>query len=297
MLYLFFFILLIFSVFTKHIMLRWIFMEILTFFSIFLCINNNIDYKNLISLFKYIIIQAWVRLLLIFFFFFFFYPELWFTLLCVKLRRFPRYKWVPELLPKIKILYFFIILTFPKVYPIILFNLIYLSNFNILKFFSVMCLFVGNFRALYSINFKAFFSYASISQIRWFFFCIYYSTLLNFIFFFLYIIIIYYFFYIFKNINYSYYNIINWENSLVFLSYGRLPIRIPFFMKYIVIIVFTQYFIYFFFFLFLYYLYFFTFIRFTWYNMYYNNFIFIKYSRTFIFLYIIIFPLYLFYYI
>ena len=272
--------------FVKNLIWGWVCIEILTFFSVFFLLYKNFDFFFLKNILKFLLIQAWIRFLFIFFFFFFQSPDVLFILFSIKLRRFPRHIWIPDLFPRFTILNILILLILPKIYPLFFFNFFFFFNPILIKCIAFLTMLIRSCRFLFSNNFKNFFAYSSVAQIGWFIICVTFSTDLIIFFFFTYIIILSFFYYFFlerKNITLQFH--------LILLIYRRLPLRLPLYLKFLPLVNYNIYF-FFFFFLLLYYFFFFSFVRYTWNNTHFlfNN------NKQSMHLSIILLPLFFFFF-
>lgn len=252
----FFFIIFTFSLFFfKNIFYSWITIEILTLITVFICLNNN-NIKNTMKLFYYLMIHTFLGFILIYLIIFSYNSNIILLFLCAKLGRFPRIIWIPEIMPFFSTKNFFILLSLPKVYPMLFFFFLEIDNIILITVISFFSIFFRSFRSLFSNNFKNFFTYARISQLGFFFFILIIKISFILLFFILYFIVLSFFFLNNKKT-------INFLPILCFLSYRRLPFRLPFYFKYITILNLRNRFIFFFIFL-LYYLFIVVFLRFVW---------------------------------
>ena len=249
--------------FFKNIIYSWIAMEILTLVIVFFCSKNN-TVKNIIKLFYYLIIHTLLGFILIYLIIFSYERNIIFLLLCAKLGRFPRF-WIPEVMPFFSNKNFFILISLPKLYPMLFFFFLNIDNADVIKIISFFSIFFRSIRSLFSNDFKKFFTYARISQIRFFFLVLIVKISLFLLFVILYFIVLVFFY---KNMIKN----INFLSIICFLSYRRLPFRLPFYFKYIVILNLRNRFIFFFFFFF-YYLFILVFLRYT---IYFNK----KYRKS-----------------
>nr|CAX68867.1 NADH dehydrogenase subunit 2 [Diplosoma listerianum] len=284
----FFFIIFMFSLlFFKNMFYSWMTMEILTLIIVFICCKNN-NVKNIMKLFYYLMIHTFLGFILIYLIMFSYNNNIILLFLCAKLGGFPGMFWMPEIMPFFSTKNFFILLSLPKVYPMLYFFFLEIDNMFLIKVISFFSIFFGAFGSLFSNNFKTFFTYAGVSQLGFFFLIMMkMKVFLLMLFIGLYFMVLLFFF--FKK-----QKMMNFLPMMCFLSYGGLPFGLPFYFKYMVILNLGNSI---FFFVFVsYYLFIVVFLRYVWYYKMNKNMDFNKFFYFFILFFFLFTPLFFFFF-